>query len=190
MDLRSDLRSRLNRVRSFVSENSWVRALLAAKSAVAHRWLALCFARRFYRQARDGDAIATAAPSPAVDFTESLFRRSVPPKLHALVQLRVASRLGSIAETQARSQICRDLGWSTEKIGAALLGHHNGAFSDAEKLVLRYADDMSRTPIDVDPQVVRDLRGFFSHAELLELTASIAHENFRTRYADAGQKLR
>ncbi len=185
-----DFRSGLDRVRRVVAENRWVRALVAARRAVAQRWLALCFARRFYRQARDGDSLIPAPRSPAVDFTESLFRRSVPPKLHALVQLRVASRLGSIAETQARSQMCRDLGWSTEKIGATLLGHLNGTFSEPEKLVLRYADDMSRTPIDVDPQVVRELRTFFSDADLLELTASIAHENFRTRYADAGQKLR
>ncbi len=184
-----DLRSGLDRVHRFAWENRWVRAVLSAKRALAHRWLALCFARRFYRQARDGDAVAPA-PSPAVDFTESLFRRSVPPTLHALVQLRVASRLGSIAETQTRSQMCRDLGCSSEKIGATLLGHLNGTFSEPERLVLRYADDMSRTPIDVDPQVVRELRTFFSHAELLELTASIAHENFRTRFADAGQKLR
>ncbi len=185
-----DLRSRLNRVRSFVSENRSVRALLALKQGIAHRWLAVCFARRFYRQARDGDAVAPPPSAPATDFTESLFRRSVPPKLHALVQLRVASRLGSIAETQARSQLCRELGWSTEKIGAALLGHLNGTFSEPERLVLRFADDMSRTPIDVDPQVVRELRSFFTHGELLELTASIAHENFRTRFADAGQRLR
>ncbi len=185
-----DFRSGLNRVRRAISENSWVRAVSAARDTLAQRWLALCFARRFYRQARDGESFAAAPSSPPADFTESLFRRSIPPQLHALVQLRVVSRLGSIAETQARSQLCRDLGWSTEQIGATLLGHLNGTFSEPEQLALRYADDMTRTPIDVDPHVVRALRGFFSHAELLELTASIAHENFRTRYADAGQKLR
>ncbi len=185
-----DFSARLDGVRTAVSENGFVRGLLTARHVIAQRWLALCFARRFYRQARHGEPLAPPQPAPAVDFTESLFRRSVPAKLHALLQLRVASRVASIGETEARSHLCRELGWSEEQIGSTLLGHLNGSFSDAEKLALRYADDMTRTPIDVDPQVVRELRKFFTHDQLLELAASIAHENFRTRYADAGQKLR
>lgn len=177
--------------RNVLLENGFVIALLKAKTAVHNRWLSFCFVRRFYRQARKAEPLGLDPPSPAPaeDFTESLFRRSVPPSLHVLVQLRVASQLASIEETQLRSRMCHQMGWSGEQIGAALLGKVNGSFAEREKLLLRYADDMTRTPIDVDPLVVRQLRSYFSRFDLVELTAAIAHENFRIRMADARRKL-
>ncbi len=179
-------------LRGVLLDNSFVATLLRLKTAIHNRWLSFCFARRFYRQASQSQPIShdVQCPAPAEDFTESLFRRSVPGSLHALVQLRVASQLASIEETQAWSQMCHEVGWSKEQIGAALLGSLNGSLSEREKLVLRYADDMTRTPIDVDPQVVKQLRSYFSQFDLMELTASIAHENFRVRMANARRKLR
>jgi alkylhydroperoxidase family enzyme len=190
-----DLHSQLTllRLRSTVLENPAVSTLRDLARALHQRWLALSFARRFYRQARDTDSstgVSSRKPVPAQDVTEFLIRRSLPPRIHVLVQLRIASQLASIAETKLRSQICRDHGWSSEQIGAALLGKTNADFSEAERLVLRYAEDMTRTPIDVDPQVVRQLRLHFSQADVVELTASIAHENFRIRFAEAHGKLR
>ncbi len=182
----------LNRVRGAALENDFVRRLIRIKHAIQARWLALTFSRRFYRQACNAEAVPTAAPvmgAPAQDLGESLIARSVPPRIHALLQLRVASRIAAIAETEQRMQSCRENGWSNEQIGTAMLANLNGSFSEAEKLLLRYADDMSRTPIDVDRQVLRQLRAYFSPADLLEVTAAIAYENFRTRYRDAVTKL-
>jgi len=182
----------LLRLRSTVLENPAVSTLRDLARALHQRWLALSFARRFYRQARDpGSAgVSLRIHAPAQDLTEFLIRRSLPPRIHALVQLRIASQLASIAETKLRSQICRDHGWSSEQIGAVLLGNTNVDFSEAEKLILRYAEDMTRTPIDVDLQVVKQLRLHFSQSDVVELTASIAHENFRIRFAEAHGKLR
>lgn len=178
----------LNRVRGVALENSFVRRLVEIKCAIQERWLAFSFTRTFYRQACNGGA-RSAASAPVQDLGERLIARSVPPRIHALVQLRVASRIASIPETELRLQSCRDHGWSNQQVGAALLGNLNGSFSEVETLLLRFADDMTRTPIDVDRQVLRQLRSYFSPAELLELTAAIAYENFRTRYADAAAKL-
>ncbi len=172
-------------------DNDLVSAFLKVKTAFQTRWQSLSFARRFYHEARKAQAVDPdlSPPAPAEDFAESLFRRSVPVSLHRLVQLRVASQLAAIEETQVRSRMCHEAGWSDEEIGAALLGSFNPSLTEREKLLLRYADDMTRTPIDVDPQVVKQLRLHFGHADLMELTTAIAHENFRVRWADARRKL-
>ncbi|MFB3918236.1 MAG: carboxymuconolactone decarboxylase family protein [Terriglobales bacterium] len=187
----------LLRLRTNVLENPAVSALRDLARALHQRWLAISFARRFYCQARTGDTAVLVSPAgdsqaaaAAQDFAECVIHRSLPPRFHALVQLRIASQLASIAETRLRAQICRQHGWSDEQIGAALLGNTNAHFSEPEKLILRYVEDMTRTPIDVDPQVVRQLRTHFSHSDVIELTASIAHENFRIRFAEARGKLR
>ena len=128
--------------------------------------------------------------SRAQDLTECLLQRSLPPKLHALVQLRVASQIASIAETTAKAEACRNMGWSDPQIRAAMVGHSGESLSEPELLTLRYAEEMTRTPIDVDPQTVRELRRYFSPADLIELTAAVAHENFRCRFADAHPRVR
>jgi 4-carboxymuconolactone decarboxylase len=51
-----------------------------------------------------------------------------------------------------------------------------------ERLVLRYAEAMTRTPVDVSDQLFASLRAHFSEAELVELTTLIAWENFRSRF--------
>jgi hypothetical protein len=180
-----------NSLRNALLDNDLVAIFLRLKTAIHNWWLSFSFARRFYRQACKAEPLSldSPCPAPAEDFSESLFRRSLPASIHALVQLRVASQLAAIEETKLRSRMCHEMGWSSEEIGAALLGSFNGSLSEREKLVLRYADDMTRTPIDVDPQVVRQLRLHFDQLDLVELTTSIAHENFRVRLADAKRRL-
>lgn len=131
------------------------------------------------------------SPSPAVvpvfptaDFMESLFQRSMEPKLHTLLQLRTAARLGCELTVEARSEACQLQGWSPELIRAARNGSDLG-FSERESLLLRYADDITRTPIDVDLQVFRQLRRHFTHDQIVEITTTICYENFRTRFRNA-----
>ena len=65
---------------------------------------------------------------------------------------------------------------------------HLGAFKDSshftedEKLVLRLAVHLTRTPANVGDQLYEELRRRFSERELVELTAAIAWENFRARF--------
>jgi alkylhydroperoxidase family enzyme len=161
--------------------------LLNLARALRHRWRVLRFGQRLYNQACGAQSAVVDLPRtvPAQDFSEHLFRRSVSLRIHNLVQLRVASRIASVAQTKLRADSCREQGWSSEQIGAALLGTKSGCFSEAETLLLQYAQDMTRTPIDVDPQVIRELRAHFTEAELEELTVSIAYENLRARFVEA-----
>jgi len=55
------------------------------------------------------------------------------------------------------------------------------AFSPLEKVVLDYAVAMTTTPVVVPDALFARLRERFAEAELVELTAAIAWENYRAR---------
>ena len=55
-------------------------------------------------------------------------------------------------------------------------------FSPLEKAVLDYAVALTRTPADASDELVETLRKELSDEQLVELTASIAWENFRARF--------
>ena len=58
-------------------------------------------------------------------------------------------------------------------------------FSELERLVLEYADAMTRTPVEVSHALFAKLREKFTAAELVELTSGIAWENYRARFDHA-----
>jgi alkylhydroperoxidase family enzyme len=61
----------------------------------------------------------------------------------------------------------------------------NGLFSETESLVLEYADAMTHTPVEVAEALFARLREKFTDAQLVELTATIAWENYRARFDHA-----
>ena len=68
----------------------------------------------------------------------------------------------------------------------ALPNYKNSSlFSEMEKLVLQYADCMSQTPVEVSDALFGKLRQTFMPAQLVELTVSIAWENYRARFDHA-----
>jgi alkylhydroperoxidase family enzyme len=58
-------------------------------------------------------------------------------------------------------------------------------FSELERLVLEYADAMTRTPVEVSDALFAKVREKFNEAELVELTSGIAWENYRARFDHA-----
>ena len=58
-------------------------------------------------------------------------------------------------------------------------------FSEAEKLVLQYADAMTETPVEVSDALFAKLREKFTEAQLVELTSALAWENYRARFDHA-----
>ena len=54
-------------------------------------------------------------------------------------------------------------------------------FDEADRLVLRYADEMTKTPVDVPQELFEQLKQKFSDKQLIELTSVIAFENYRAR---------
>ena len=76
-------------------------------------------------------------------------------------------------------------GISVEQI--ANLNHYRSDFnfSELERLVLEYADGMTRTPVDVSDALFSRMRERFTEADLVELTSAIAWENYRARFSHA-----
>ena len=58
-------------------------------------------------------------------------------------------------------------------------------FSELERLVLEYADGVTRTPVEVSDALFVRMREKFNEAELVELTSAIAWENYRARFSHA-----
>ena len=58
-------------------------------------------------------------------------------------------------------------------------------FSEVDKLVLEYADVMTQTPVEVPETLFMKLREKFAEAQLVELTATLAWENYRARFDHA-----
>ena len=56
------------------------------------------------------------------------------------------------------------------------------AFSAVERLVLDLAVAMTRTPADVSAELFARLRAEFDEAQLVQLAAAIAWENYRARF--------
>jgi alkylhydroperoxidase family enzyme len=75
-------------------------------------------------------------------------------------------------------------GLSAQKIEVALGTRppEDADLSARERLSLEYADRVSATPVDVPDDVFARLRSAFSEREIVELTATIAHENYNAKF--------
>jgi alkylhydroperoxidase family enzyme len=79
----------------------------------------------------------------------------------------------------------RQSGISREKIENLHDYRNSGLFSEKERLVLAYADAMTDTPAEIPRPLFTGLREHFDEAQLVELTANIAWENYRARFNHA-----
>ena len=61
----------------------------------------------------------------------------------------------------------------------------SSAFTELEKLVLRYAVAMTQTPVEVPDELFAGLRQHFDPRQMVELTSAIAWENYRARFDHA-----
>ncbi len=79
----------------------------------------------------------------------------------------------------------RAVGISEEQIEALPNWRASDRFSEVEKAVLEYAEGMTQTPVRVSEEVFERLQRHFDERQLVELTASIAWENYRARFNHA-----
>ena len=73
-------------------------------------------------------------------------------------------------------------GASDEKIRQVPTWRESGLFSPMERDALEYAEKMTITGEKVTSELWARLRGHFSEAQLVELTAAVALENFRSKF--------
>ncbi len=109
------------------------------------------------------------------------FSRSVDARLKHLAMLRAAQLIGC--------EWCLDFGsWlahkdqiGEEQLRALSRWRQADCFEPLERLVLEYAEAMTRTPVEVSDELVGRLRARFDERQLVELTMTIALENLYSR---------
>lgn len=75
-----------------------------------------------------------------------------------------------------------ELGVTADQLRELTDYEESDAFSEHERLVLRYAVALTATPTDVPEALFDALAAEFDEAELVELTAAVAIENYRGRF--------
>ena len=73
-------------------------------------------------------------------------------------------------------------GVSEEKIAQVAQAATSPLFSEGERAALEYAEAMTITGQKVDAALFARTREHFSEAQIVELTAAIALENFRSKF--------
>jgi alkylhydroperoxidase family enzyme len=73
-------------------------------------------------------------------------------------------------------------GATEEKIRQVPAGRQSPLFTPMERDALEYAERMTITGEKVSDELWTRLRGHFSEAQLVELTAVVALENFRSKF--------
>lgn len=79
----------------------------------------------------------------------------------------------------------REAGITEEQLREITEYEQSTAFSPLEKLVIEYAVEMTKTPVEVPDTLFAALREHFDEAQLVELSATIAWENYRARFNHA-----
>jgi AhpD family alkylhydroperoxidase len=106
-------------------------------------------------------------------------------KLKGLAELRVATLVGCPFWIDIGSAVGRKTGITAEQIANLNNYRTDFNFSELERLVLEYADAITRAPVEISDVLFARLRERFNEAELVELTSIIAWENYRARFSHA-----
>lgn len=72
-----------------------------------------------------------------------------------------------------------------EELGEVANWEHAKILSEREKTAIEYAEEMSKTPVRVSDELFERLKKHFSDEQIVELSASIAFENYRARFNHA-----
>lgn len=83
------------------------------------------------------------------------------------------------------SAVGRKIGVTEAQLSDLARYQESDAFSPLERLVIEYAEAMTKTPVEVPDALFAALRQHFNEAQLVELTAAIAWENYRARFDHA-----
>ena len=103
-------------------------------------------------------------------------------RLKELAVLKAAQLSGCEWCMDFGSALVRTRGVGDDDMRALVDYRGSDRLSDDDKLVVEYAEAMTRTPVDVPDELFERLRARFDEAQLVELTSAIALENYRARF--------
>ena len=69
-----------------------------------------------------------------------------------------------------------------DKLGELLNWRESKLFSEAERVALEYAERITYTDQQVDDALFAKVKKHFTEPQIVELTAAIAFENFRSKF--------
>lgn len=98
-----------------------------------------------------------------------------------LARMLVAWRIGCPWCLDSGTRTSEKMGVPEEQLRALPDYEHSALFSEEERVVLRYADAMTRTPVYVPAALFDTLKARYADRQILEVTAAIAWENFHAR---------
>jgi AhpD family alkylhydroperoxidase len=146
---------------------------------------------RIAKRQTDGklaEPVALMAHSPllmnAYGGFEMAFERSkrAPRNLKLLVELKASALCGCEWCMDFGSWLANESGITEEQLRELPNFRDSDAFDEDEKLVLEYAEGISRTPVAVPDEVFERLRRRFDEPQIVELTWAAAIENLRARF--------
>ena len=103
-------------------------------------------------------------------------------RLKHLADTKVALMVGCEFCIDIGAHIGAESGIPEEKLLALPRHREATCFSELERLVIDYAEAMTKTPAEVTDELFAALREHLDEAQMVELTASIAWENWRARF--------
>jgi AhpD family alkylhydroperoxidase len=106
-------------------------------------------------------------------------------RLKDLAATRVATRVGCEFCIDIASALGRKAGVTEEQLRDFHQYRTSPLFSAEEKLVMEYAEELTKEPVQVTDELFTRLREHFDEGQIVELTASIAIENMRSRFNNA-----
>ncbi len=150
------------------------------------RRLTYAAARRMYGDTLDPTGVV-AHHKPlllgygALSLALERFSKSVDPRLKHLAMLRVAQLAGCEWCLDFGSRLAQDSGIAREQLQELSVWRASERFDESQRLVLEYAEGMTRTPVEVSEELFERLRGRFDERQLVELTMAIGLENLYAR---------
>jgi len=106
---------------------------------------------------------------------------AVQPRLKDLAMLRAAQLTGCEWCLDFGSKLAQDGGVPAEDLRELARWRRSERFDPLDKLVLEYAEAMTRTPVEVSDELFERLRERFDERQIIELTIAIALENLYCR---------
>jgi AhpD family alkylhydroperoxidase len=109
------------------------------------------------------------------------YSRSVEKHLKELAMLRTAQLVECEWCLDFGSWLASHAGVTEEQLRELAVWRQSDRFGTVERLVLEYAEAMTRTPADVSDELFAALRQHFDERQLVELTMTIGLENLYSR---------
>jgi AhpD family alkylhydroperoxidase len=110
------------------------------------------------------------------------YSKTVEERLKHLAMLRTAQLIGCEWCLDFGSYLARQAGLPEQQLRELSSWRESPRFDPLERLVLAYAEAMTRTPVDVPDELFARLREHLDGRQLVELTMAIAMENMYSRF--------